>query len=70
VVVLPKRAERAAPAPAQVVKSERSDWARLSIDLDVELLIRLHPGKDPQRLLDSLTQAVRAVLKREREGDT
>jgi DNA-binding transcriptional MerR regulator len=68
VIVLPRRAERAAAAPGQTAKPERTDWARLSIDPDVELLVRLAPGKDPQRLLDSLTQAVRAALKKEREG--
>ena len=67
VVVLPRRTERAA-APAPTVKSERSDWARVPIDSDVELLVRLYPGQDPQRLLDSLTQAVRIALKKEREG--
>jgi DNA-binding transcriptional MerR regulator len=68
VVILPRRAERAAAPPVQSAKPERTDWARLSIDPDVELLVRLAPGKDPQRLLDSLTQAVRAALKKEREG--
>jgi DNA-binding transcriptional MerR regulator len=67
VVILPRRAERAA-APVQSAKPERTDWARLSIDPDVEVLVRLAPGKDPQRLLDSLTEAVRAALKKEREG--
>ncbi|MGH2345627.1 MAG: MerR family transcriptional regulator [Chloroflexota bacterium] len=67
VVVLPKRAERAAgSAPAGQV--ERTDWARVHVDPDVELLVRLYPGQDPRRLLDSLAQAVRAALKKEREG--
>lgn len=68
VVVLPKRAERAASAPAP--GAERSDWARLSIDPDVDLLVRLHPGKDPRRLLDALAAAVQSALREERERDS
>ena len=68
VVILPKRAERAAAVASQTARAERTDWARLSIDPDVELLVRLQPGKDPQRLLDALTQAVLTALKKEREG--
>ncbi len=68
VVVLPKRAERNAAQAMPASQLERTDWARVKIDPDVELLVRLQPGRDPQRLLEALTQAVRAALIKEREG--
>ncbi|HXT38198.1 MAG TPA: MerR family transcriptional regulator [Chloroflexota bacterium] len=69
VVVLPKqRPDKVVPsAPPKI---ERSDWARVSVDPDVELLVRLFPGRDPQRLLDAMTEAVRAALRKEREGSS
>ncbi|MGH2410015.1 MAG: hypothetical protein ACRDGS_06535, partial [Chloroflexota bacterium] len=69
VVVLPRqRPEKAAPVPPPRV--DRSDWARVSVDPDVELLVRLYPGRDPQRLLDAMSEAVRAALRKEREGSS
>jgi DNA-binding transcriptional MerR regulator len=69
VVVLPRqRPEKAAPVPMPRV--DRSDWARVSIDPDVELLVRLYPGRDPRRMLEALSEAVRTTLRKEREGSS
>ncbi|HVA89408.1 MAG TPA: MerR family transcriptional regulator [Chloroflexota bacterium] len=69
VVVLPKqRPDKAASTPPPRV--DRSDWTRVNIDPDVELLVRLYPGRDPQRMLDAITEAVRAALRKEREGSS
>ncbi len=64
-VVLPKRSARPAVSEGQ---AERSEWVRIAVDPDVELHVRLRPDLNQRRVLERLTQAVRAVLRDEGEG--